>query len=71
MCLKHALFHQLKRISQDGLYQRLVEQLWKSQKQTEIKPTILDPHSVDKLIQKIEQDHYVISDQARELKRIN
>jgi hypothetical protein len=71
MCLKPALFHQLKRISQDGLYQKLVEQLWKSQKQTEIKHTILDPHSVDKLTQKIERDHCAISVQARELKRIN
>jgi hypothetical protein len=71
MCLKLALFHQPKRISQDGLYQKLVEQQWRSQKQTEIKHTILDPHLVDKLTQKIEQDHCAISVQARELKRIN
>jgi hypothetical protein len=71
MFQKLALFHQLKRISQDGLYQRLVEQLWKNQKQTEIKLTILDPHLVDKLTQKIELDHNAISVQARELKRIN
>jgi hypothetical protein len=71
MCLKLVLFHQLKKISQDGLYQKLVEQLWKNQKQTEIKPMILDPHLVDKQIQKIEQDHCAISVQAREHKRIN
>jgi len=71
MYLKLALFHQPKRISQDGLYQKLVEQLWKNLKQTEIKPTIPDPHLVDKQIQKIEQDHCAISVQARELKRIN
>jgi len=71
MCLKPVLFLQPKRISQDGLYQKLVEQLWKNQKQTEIKHMILDPHLVDKLTQKIELDHYAISDQARDAKQIN
>jgi hypothetical protein len=71
MYQKLALFHQLKKISQDGLYQKLVEQLWKNLKQIEIKPTIPDPHLVDKQIQKIEQDHCAISVQAREHKRIN
>jgi len=71
MYQKPVLFHLLKKISQDGLYQKLVEQLWKNQKQTEIKPTIPDPHLVDKLTQKIEQDHCAISVQAGEHKQIN
>jgi hypothetical protein len=68
---KLALFHQLRKIFQDGLYQKQVERLWKNLKQIEIKPTTLDLLLEAKITQKIELDHYVISVQARDLKRIN
>ena len=69
--LKHVLCHLQKKTSLDGLYLKQVELKWKNQKQIEIKRTILDLHLEVKPIQKIEQDHKLILDQAREHSQIN
>lgn len=68
MFLKPALFHQQRRTSQDGHYQKLEELLLKSPRLIGIKHTILvQPLDINS-IQKIEQGNKLILVQAIESK---
>jgi hypothetical protein len=69
MFLKLVLSHLLKKISQDGLFQRQGELLLRSQKLIGTRLMILAQLLVLNNIQKIEQDNNAILDQAIENKR--
>ena len=71
MFLKHVLYHQQKKISQDGLYQKQEELQWRNQKQIEIKLMIHDLPSVANATPKIEQDLKLILDQVQDHNKIN